>query len=112
MTHLLPTIIGRHSSALNGHEVEGSDLDLLVYACVGLPVRKNSVYRWCLIAVLKAPRSPMPTIAIFFGIVVRMWHDDHPPPHIHVEYQGFEALVAIATGDFTQGQLPFSHGWS
>ncbi|QEA12394.1 DUF4160 domain-containing protein [Comamonas sp. SCN 65-56] len=27
----------------------------------------------------------MPTIAIFFGIIVRMWHDDHPPPHIHVE---------------------------
>ena len=24
----------------------------------------------------------MPTIAIFFGIIVRMWHDDHPPPHI------------------------------
>ena len=21
--------------------------------------------------------------------IVRMWHDDHPPPHIHVEYQGF-----------------------
>jgi hypothetical protein len=20
----------------------------------------------------------MPTIAIFFGIIVRMWHDDHP----------------------------------
>ena len=25
---------------------------------------------------------------------------------IHVEYQGFEALVAIATGEVTQGQLP------
>ena len=36
----------------------------------------------------------MPILSIFFGIVVRMWHDDHPPPHIHVEYQGFEALVA------------------
>ena len=48
----------------------------------------------------------MPTIAIFFGIIVRMWHDDHPPPHIHVEYQGFEALVAIETGLVTQGALP------
>ena len=48
----------------------------------------------------------MPTIAIFFGIIVRMWHDDHPPPHIHVEYQGFEALVAIETGLVSHGELP------
>jgi hypothetical protein len=48
----------------------------------------------------------MPTLSIFFGIIVRMWHDDHPPPHIHVEYQGFEALVNIATGEVTEGALP------
>ncbi len=48
----------------------------------------------------------MPTIAIFFGIIVRMWHDDHPPPQIHVEYQGFEALVTIETGLVSQGELP------
>ena len=35
----------------------------------------------------------MPVLSIFFGIIVRMWHDDHPPPHVHVEYQGYEALV-------------------
>jgi len=35
-----------------------------------------------------------------------MWHDDHPPPHIHVEYQGFEALVTIETGLVSQGELP------
>lgn len=48
----------------------------------------------------------MPILATFFGIIVRMWHDDHPPPHIHVEYQGFEALVNIQTGDVAQGRLP------
>ena len=48
----------------------------------------------------------MPTISIFFGIIVRMWHDDHPPPHIHVEYQGFEALVNIASGEIAEGKLP------
>ncbi len=48
----------------------------------------------------------MPTIAIFFGIIVRMRHDDHPPPHIHVEYQGFEALVTIETGLISKGELP------
>lgn len=35
-----------------------------------------------------------------------MWHDDHPPAHIHVEYQDFEALVDIETGNVTKGRLP------
>ena len=49
----------------------------------------------------------MPVISVFFGIVVRMWHDDHPPPHIHVQYQEFEALVNIRTGDVIAGRLPY-----
>ena len=48
----------------------------------------------------------MPILSVFFGIIVRMWHDDHPPPHIHVEYQGFEALIKIQTGEVTEGRLP------
>ena len=48
----------------------------------------------------------MPILSVFFGIIVRMRHDDHPPPHIHVEYQGFEALVAIQTGEISEGRLP------
>lgn len=48
----------------------------------------------------------MPILSVFFGIIVRMWHDDHPPPHIHVEYQGFEAFVDIRTGEILEGRLP------
>jgi hypothetical protein len=48
----------------------------------------------------------MPIISSFFGIYVRMYFADHPPPHIHVEYQGHEALVAIADGAIIQGELP------
>lgn len=48
----------------------------------------------------------MPILSVFFGIIVRMWHDDHPPPHIHVDYQGFEALVDIQTGQVSKGKLP------
>jgi hypothetical protein len=48
----------------------------------------------------------MPIISSFFGIYVRMYFADHAPPHIHVEYQGHEALVAIGTGDILQGGLP------
>ena len=48
----------------------------------------------------------MPVISYFFGIYIRMYHDDHNPPHIHVEYQGHEALVAIANGEVLAGTLP------
>ncbi len=30
----------------------------------------------------------MPTIAYFLGIAVRMYYNDHEPPHVHVRYQG------------------------
>jgi len=48
----------------------------------------------------------MPTISIFFGIMVQMYWKDHPPAHIHVFYQGFEALTAIDTGEVIGGRLP------
>lgn len=48
----------------------------------------------------------MPVISYFFGIYIRMYHADHPPAHFHVEYQGHEAFVAIATGDIVEGKLP------
>lgn len=48
----------------------------------------------------------MPIISYFFGIYVRMYFDDHLPAHVHVEYQGAEALVAIETGDMIEGRLP------
>ena len=48
----------------------------------------------------------MPTISYFFGITIRMYHNDHSPPHFHVEYQGFEALVVISSGDILKGKLP------
>ena len=48
----------------------------------------------------------MPTISIFFGFVVQMYWRDHNPPHIHVYYQGQEALVAISSGEIIAGSLP------
>ena len=30
----------------------------------------------------------MPEISRFFGIIIRMFFDEHNPPHIHAEYQG------------------------
>ena len=30
----------------------------------------------------------MPAISIFFGIIIRMYYNDHLPPHFHAEHQG------------------------
>lgn len=35
-----------------------------------------------------------------------MYFADHATPHFHVEYQGHEALVAIADGRILEGSLP------
>jgi hypothetical protein len=48
----------------------------------------------------------LPTISLFFGFVVQMYWRDHPPPHVHVHYQGFEALIEIGTGEVIGGSLP------
>jgi len=48
----------------------------------------------------------MPIIATFLGLTIRMYFGDHPPPHIHVAYQGFEALMAIEDGRIVSGRLP------
>ncbi len=47
----------------------------------------------------------MPTISIFYGIIVQMYWRDHNPPHIHVWYQGDEAIVSIETGEVIGGRL-------
>jgi hypothetical protein len=46
----------------------------------------------------------MPELCRFFGIVVRMYYDDHEPPHLHAEYQGRRALVDFG-GNVIRGDL-------
>lgn len=48
----------------------------------------------------------MPTLSIFFGIVIRMYYDDHAPPHFHAIYGEHEAKVAIETLEVIEGKLP------
>lgn len=47
----------------------------------------------------------MPVISAFFGILIQMYFDEHNPPHIHVRYQGENAIFSIASGDMTAGDL-------
>ena len=48
----------------------------------------------------------MPEISRFLGIVVRMFWDDHAPPHSHVEYGDHRALVDIQSLSIFAGRLP------
>ena len=46
----------------------------------------------------------MPEISRFFGIIVRMYFDDHDPPHIHVEHQSNKVLLDFQ-GNILRGIL-------
>ena len=48
----------------------------------------------------------MPEISRFYGIIVRMYYDEHPPPHFHVFYQDKDAAVRIDTLELVRGSLP------
>lgn len=48
----------------------------------------------------------MPILSTFFGIIVRIFHGDHNPPHIHVEYSEYEAIIDIKSGKIIEGNLP------
>ena len=48
----------------------------------------------------------MPRVSEFFGIVISMFYNDHPPAHFHAEYAEYEAVYAIETVDVLRGQLP------
>lgn len=39
----------------------------------------------------------VPELSRFFGIVVAMYYDDHPPPHFHVRYGERLAILEIET---------------
>jgi hypothetical protein len=48
----------------------------------------------------------MPTISRFFGISIRIYYDDHAPPHFHVYYGDEAATVEIETFRVRSGRLP------
>lgn len=48
----------------------------------------------------------MPEISRFYGIIIRMFYNDHNPPHFHAIYQENEASIDINTLEFIEGDLP------
>jgi len=48
----------------------------------------------------------MPELSRFFGIVIRMFYNDHEPAHFHAIYGEHEALIEIDTLSILRGILP------
>ena len=48
----------------------------------------------------------MPVIDLFEGLKILLYTNDHNPPHIHVNYGEFSAMVEIETLQIIHGQLP------
>ena len=46
----------------------------------------------------------MPEVSRFFGIIIRMFYDEHNPPHFHAEYSGKKAVFDF-NGNVIKGNL-------
>jgi len=50
--------------------------------------------------------SRMPEVSRFYGLVIKIFYDDHNPPHFHAEYGEYAVLVDIDTLAILRGRLP------
>jgi hypothetical protein len=48
----------------------------------------------------------MPEVTRFYGIVIKIFFGDHPPPHFHAVYGEYNALVGIESLKIIEGDLP------
>ncbi|SHL70938.1 protein of unknown function [Nitrosospira sp. Nsp11] len=46
---------------------------------------------------LTKERVSMPIISTFYGIIIRMYWDDHAPPHFHARYAAQQIVIDIRT---------------
>jgi|CXWL01.1.fsa_nt_gi hypothetical protein len=45
-------------------------------------------------------------VTVFFGIIIRMYYDDHAPSHFHAYYGEYSAQISIQSLDVIGGSLP------
>ena len=48
----------------------------------------------------------MPRLSEFYGIVIAMFYEEHPPPHFHAIYAGQRVAISIDPIAVVQGWLP------
>lgn len=48
----------------------------------------------------------MPTVSVFYGIMIRMFYNDHAPPHFHAIYNEYELVIGISPVLLMAGAAP------
>ncbi len=48
----------------------------------------------------------MPTLSVFYGIVIQMFWREHPPPHFHALYGEYEVQIDLRDLSVLRGRLP------
>ena len=50
----------------------------------------------------------MPTISMFYGIIIRMYCSpgEHNPPHVHAYYQDYKDVIDISKCELSDGDFP------
>ena len=48
----------------------------------------------------------MPEVTRFYGIIIKVFFGDHPPPHFHAIYGEYNALISIESLEIIEGDLP------
>ncbi len=48
----------------------------------------------------------MPELSRFYGIVIKMFYNDHNPPHFHAEYGSDAIVVDVNTLAVIGGRIP------
>lgn len=58
----------------------------------------------------------MGLLSTFYGIIVRMNSRDHNPPHFHVQYQNYNAILDfdgnVLEGEFPANKLKLVSAWT
>lgn len=48
----------------------------------------------------------MPELCRFYGIIIRMFFNDHAPPHFHAFYGEYHVLIDIESLSILRGHIP------
>jgi len=50
----------------------------------------------------------MPTLSMFYGIIIRMYYapSEHNRPHFHAYYNEYKTTIALDTLEILEGSLP------
>jgi hypothetical protein len=61
-----------------------------------------------MISEYEAGENSVPTISMFYGIIIRMYFapGEHNPPHFHAYYNEYKASVDIRKCEVIEGNLP------